>query len=130
MVGPYWITQNWFPVLLGMLVDRPLLMTASLNISVYPLNNTSPSASQVKTSSGLHILSNIDLQNVSKTTQYILLSIWSKSTRGRYNSVLQQWHDFCGKEETNYLLPDVTSVLNWLSSFMKRLSIQPCYSSM
>ena len=84
-------------------------------VSPYPPNSTSPSASQVKTSSGSHIWGNIDSQNVSRTTQYILLSSWRKSTRGRYNSVLQQWHDFCGREETNYLLPDVTSVLKFFT---------------
>ena len=89
-------------------------------VSPYPPNNTSPSASQVKTSSGSHIWGNIESQNVSKTTQYILLSSWRKSTRGRYNSVLQQWHDFCGREETNYLLPDVTSVLKFFTELYEK----------
>ena len=89
-------------------------------VSPYPPNNTSPSASQVKTSSGSHIWGNIDSQNVSRTTQYILLSSWRKSTRGRYNSVLQQWHDFCGREETNYLLPDVTSVLKFFTELYEK----------
>ena len=92
VVVPYWTTQSWFPVLLGMLVDHPLLMTASLNILHHPTHP--PSASQVKASSGSLIWGNIEPKNVSTTTQYILLSSWRKSTRGRYNTVLQQWHDF------------------------------------
>ena len=36
VVVPYWTTQNWFPVLLGMLVDHPLIITASLNILYLP----------------------------------------------------------------------------------------------
>ena len=40
-------------------------------VSLYPPNNTSPSTSQVKTSSGSHIWGNIDSQNVSITTQDI-----------------------------------------------------------
>ena len=39
---PYWTTQNWFPVLLGMLVDHPLIMTASLNIMYLPTHPTTP----------------------------------------------------------------------------------------
>ena len=89
-------------------------------VSPYPPNNTSPSASQVKTSSGSHIWGNINSQNVSTTTQYILRSSWRKSTRGRYNSVVQQWHDFCGREETNYLLPDVTSVLKFFTELYEK----------
>ena len=50
---------------------------------------------------------------MSTATQYILLSSWRESTRGRYNTVLQQWHDFCGREKTNYFLPDVTTVLKF-----------------
>ena len=89
-------------------------------ISPYPPNNTSPSASKVKTSSGPHIWGNINSQNVSTTTQYILLSSWRKSTRGRYNSVLRQWHDFCGREETNYLLPDVITVLKFFTALYEK----------
>ena len=89
-------------------------------VSPYPPNNTSPSASQVKTSSGSHIWGNMDSQNVSRTTQYILLPSWRKSTRGRYNSVLQQWHDFCGREETNCFLPDVTSVLKFFTELFEK----------
>ena len=91
-----------------MLVDHPLIMIAS------------PSASQVKASSGSHIWGNIEPENVSTTTQYILLSSWRKSTRGRYNTVLQQWHDFCGREQTNYLLPNVTSVLKFFAELYEK----------
>ena len=91
-----------------MLVDHPLIMIAS------------PSASQVKASSGSHIWGNIEPQDVSTTTQYILLSSWRKSTRGRYNTVLQQWHDFCGREQTNYLLPDMTSVLKFFTEIYEK----------
>ena len=33
---PFWITQNRFPVLLGMLVDHPLIMTALLKNLYFP----------------------------------------------------------------------------------------------
>ena len=119
VVVPYWTTENWFLVLLGMLVIHPLIMTASLNIYL-PTHPTTPSASQVKTSSGLHIWGNIDSQNVSTTTQYILLSSWRISTRRRYNSALQQWHDSCGREETKYLRPDVTSFPKFFSKLYEK----------
>ena len=102
---------------------RPPSNNASLIehiVSPYPPNNTSPSASQVKTSSGSHIWGNIDSQNVSRTTQYILLSSWRKSTRERYNSVLQQWHDFFGREETNYLQLFSMSVLKFFTELYEK----------
>ena len=34
--------------------------------------------------------------------------------------MLQQWHDFCGSEETNYLLPDVISVLKFFTEFYEK----------
>ena len=88
-------------------------------VSPYPPNNTSPSEPQAKASSDSHIWGNFE-SNVSTTTQYILLSSYRKSTRGRYNSVLQQCHDFCGREETNYLLPDVTSVLKFFTKLYEK----------
>ena len=42
VVVRYWTTQNWFQVLLGMLVDHPLIMTASLNILYLPTHPTTP----------------------------------------------------------------------------------------
>ena len=98
-------------------------MAASLNILYLPTHPTTPqppSASQVKASIGSHIWGNINSQNVSATAKYILLSSWRKSTRERYNSVLQQWHDFCGREETNYLLPDVISVLKCFTKLYEK----------
>ena len=54
-------------------------------VSPYPPNITSPSASQVQVSSSSHIWGNIEPQNVSTTTQYILLSSWGKPTRAGAN---------------------------------------------
>ena len=34
--------------------------------------------------------------------------------------MLQQWHDFCGREETNYLLPDVTLVLKFFTELYEK----------
>ena len=42
VVVPYWATQNWFLVLLGMLVDHPLIMTTSLDILYLPTHQTTP----------------------------------------------------------------------------------------
>ena len=121
VVVPYWITQNWFPVLWGMLVDHPLIMTASLNILYLPYQPTTHHPLHPKLKLLLAHISGVTLsQNVSKTTQYILLSSWRKSIRGRYNSVLQQWRDFCGMEGTNYLLPDVTSVLKFFTELYEK----------
>ena len=42
VVVSYWTTQNWFPVHLGMLVDYPVIMTASFNILHLPTYPTTP----------------------------------------------------------------------------------------
>ena len=42
VVVPYCTTHNWFPVLLGILVDHALIMTASLNILYLPTHPTTP----------------------------------------------------------------------------------------
>ena len=42
VVVPYWTTQNWFSILLGMLVDHPLIMSASLNILYLPTHPAIP----------------------------------------------------------------------------------------
>ena len=89
-------------------------------VSPYPPKSTSPSASEVKTSSGSHIWGNVDSQSISTAAKFILLSSWRKSTRERYNSVLQQWHDFFGREETNYLQLFSTSVLKFFTELYEK----------
>ena len=42
VVVPYWVTQDWFPVLLGMLVDHSLIMIASLDLLYLPTHQTIP----------------------------------------------------------------------------------------
>ena len=48
--------------------------------------------------------------------------------------MLQQWHDFCGREQTNYLLPDVTSVLKFFTELYEKScqysSITPAHSAL
>ena len=34
--------------------------------------------------------------------------------------VLQQWHDFCGRKETNFLIPDVTLVLKFFTELYEK----------
>ena len=122
VVVPFWTLHSCFPVLLAVLVDHLLMMAASLNmpVSSYPPNDTSPSASQVKASSGSYIWENIESQNVSITAQYILLSSWRKSTRGWYNTLLQQWHDFCGENKPIICYRMWPKFWNISPSFMKK----------
>ena len=42
VVVPYWTTQNWFPVVLEMLLDHPLIITVLLNIMYFPTHPTTP----------------------------------------------------------------------------------------
>ena len=65
-------------------------------------------------------MENKESQNISTTTQHMLLSSWKKSIKGRYNSELQQWLDFCEREETNYLPPDMTLVLKFFTEHYKK----------
>ena len=112
----YWITQNWFPLLLEMLVDQPLTMTASLNIFYLPIHPTTPHPLHL--SSGSHIWGNIKSQNVSTTIYSLVPS--EKINQGKIQLSVEQWHDFCGREETNYLLSDVTSVLKCFTEFYEK----------
>ena len=120
MVVPYWTTQNRFPVLLGMLVDHPLIMTASLNILYLLTHPTTPHPLNPKLKLLVTHISGETSSQMFLQQHNIFLPSYRKSTRGRYNSVLQQCHDFCGREETNYLLPDVTSVLKFFTMLYEK----------
>ena len=105
-------------------------MTASLNILYLPTHPTTPHLLHPKLKllvthiSGKVLSHKLFLQQHNIFSIYVLLE---KINLGkRYNTVLQQWFDFCGREQTSYLLPDVTSVLK----FFTRLHEKGCqYSS-
>ena len=110
---PYWTTQNLFPVLLGMLVDHPLIMTVSLNILYLPTHPTTPHPLHPKLKLLVaHISGVTSIHKMFLELHNIYSCPLGENQPGEDNSVLQQWHYFCGREETNYLLPDVTSVVS------------------
>ena len=121
VVVPYWTTQTWFPVFLAMLVDHPLIMTASLNILYFPVHP--------KTSHPLHPKLKLLVAHISVVTlthkmflqqQNIYSCLLEEFQPGEDTTVLQQWHDFHGREETNYLLPDVTSELKFFTELYEK----------
>ena len=121
VVVPYWTTQIWFPVFLAMLVDHPLIMTASLNILYFPVHP--------KTSRPLHPKLKLLVAHISVVTlthkmflqqQNIYSCLLEEFQPGEDTTVLQQWHDFHGREETNYLLPDVTSELKFFTELYEK----------
>ena len=98
-----------------MLVDHPLIMIASaknLYLPTRPKTHHS-STSHVEASGSSHIRRIIESQNVSTASQYIPLSPWRKLTTERYTIVLEQWHDFCEREQAIHLLTNMNSALNF-----------------
>ena len=115
-------TLNWFPVILGMLVDHPLIMKASLNILYLPTHPITPHPLHPRLKLLVVHISGVTSIHKMFLQQHNIYSgpLGENQPRERYNSVVQQWHDFCGREETNYLLPDRTSVLKFFTELYEK----------
>ena len=114
-------TLNWFPVILGMLVDHPLIMKASLNILYLPTHPITPHPLHPRLKLlVVHISGVTSIHKMFLQQHNIYSGPLGENQPGKDITQWCKWHDFCGREETKYLLPDRTSVLKFFTELYEK----------
>ena len=115
MIIPLWNTQFWFPMMVSLLQDFPVIVPP--NILALPFNQDQqhPLYSKINETAGSSFISkSLRNLNISPEITDVILESWRQTTRSRYESVLRRWHSFAISRNENPYSPDVTAVLAFL----------------
>ena len=91
IIAPYWPTQIWFPSLMEILTDNPILIPVNASSS----RKTSSIGKEADTHCLSSIRENFRSRGLSETSTRILMASWKYSTKKQYHSYIKKWFIYC-----------------------------------
>ena len=110
LVAPVWPAQTWYPLLLHLGTDLPLLFptqTGDERQSVSPSGQ--PTTGWMET-----IRQRYDTADISEATRNLLLAAWRKNTTSTYASAWSKWVGWCDRRQVNPLSAPLSLILEFL----------------
>ena len=113
IVVSLWQTQAWFPQLVHMLVEPPILQAGDsgaiteLRLLAHG-QNTSTNRVQ-----GLRM--RFKAEGISEEAIHLILASWRDKTTSNYNSSCKKWQSWCSATNTNPFAVDLREVLGFLA---------------
>jgi len=103
LIAPVWESQVWYPTLLSMLVDYPILLPTHSDLLTDHFRPASPISDGRSTS-----VSRMDIiwrgyspEGISGEAAELLLSGWSKGTNTAYQSTWKKWISWCMQRQVD-----------------------------
>ena len=115
MIIPLRNTQFWFPMMVSLLQDFPVILPP--NILALPFNQDQqhPLYSKINETAGSSFISkSLRHPNIPPEITDVILELWRPTTTSRYESVLRRWYSFAISRNENPYSPEVTAVLAFL----------------
>ena len=115
MIIPLWNTQFWFPMMVSLLQDFPVILPP--NILALPFNQDQqhPLYSKINETAGSSFISkSLRHPNIPPEITDVVLEPWRPITRSIYESARRRWHSFAISRNENPYSPNVTTVLEFL----------------
>ncbi len=109
LVAPFWVGAPWFPDLLDLLCEQPMMLPKwediFLPVGVHtevPLNN--PTWKSLQT------------QKIKAAAADLIQDAWRASTKARYNSQWRQWVAWCITQHIDSNKPLIENFVNFLAA--------------
>ena len=121
LVAPTWSTQPWYPTLLELTIEPPLILPRSVSSDGSIRSNTSSTEEGSTGASRLEGLRRLHLKGgVSKRASDLMLAGWSKGTNSTYQSSWSKWNSWCVTRELNPFSTDVQFFLDFLAELFEQ----------
>ena len=115
MVVPLWPTQPWFPVLLHLLVDQPLVLPTSSQLLYQAHTNAPhPLGLQLKLMACKVSGRVLDREIFRKQLPTFIMQSWTGTTQKQYKHYIELWSSFCCGQQTDPYDPPVGKFLDFL----------------
>ena len=120
---PWWVTQFWFPMMVPLLQDFPVVLPP--NVLTLPSDKGLQHPLYTKTAGSSFIGEAFRYTELPSKVTKVILELWRPSTRSRYESVLKRWHRYAISRNEDPYSPDVNTVL----TFMHGMYLNGCFYS-
>ena len=115
LVAPVWKSQIWYPTLLGMVIQEPLLLPASPEL-IQPTHRVNkPDISPTLAAWG-YLRQRFRTQNLSVGVSRLLLSSWRQKTAKSYDSLFNKWVRWCNERNSDPVSGDINEVIIFLAA--------------
>ncbi|VDI66622.1 Hypothetical predicted protein [Mytilus galloprovincialis] len=121
VIAPFWQTQTWFPRLMQLLTDNPIVLPKNKKILNLPHDPQSvhPLHKKMKLIACPSVRSSFRERGFSKETTHILMSSWKSSTKKQYQVYIRKWFKYCNKKQINCFQISVGTVLEFFTTLFK-----------
>ena len=101
MIIPYWKSQYWFPVIMDLLTDLPIILPVSQNVLQLPFDRIKIHPLYPKlTLLGVNLSAKqIGMHELPEQTANIILDSRRTATKTKYESILNRWAAYCTKRK-------------------------------
>ena len=110
IVVPLWQTQAWFPQLMEMLIEAPILLPHKLGI-VEP----SPNCDCLVMDRVPGLRMHFKAEGISEEAISLILALWRSKTESNYDSAWKKWQTWCSSSESNPFAAGLPKVLGFLA---------------
>ena len=111
LVAPNWQAQPWWPLLLSLLVEQPVLIPSMRHLL------KDPAVPQTTLSRASHIRVQYQAMGISENVTKILLSAYRPSTRRTYKSAWGGWSRRCDKRKVDPFSAPIADILLYLTEY-------------
>ena len=104
-----------------MLIAAPLVLPKGPgSVITTSLEKASPSEEKKDYGGISAVWKSIKSTGISEHSCKLIMSSWRSGTRKQYGTYIQQWIEFCDKQESDFLHPSVGKVLDFLTMLYKK----------
>lgn len=112
LITPAWQTQSWYPQLLHLSVQKPILLPISIDILTNPQREYHP----LSQNSGLDgFREKLQAERISQKTASLITASRRRGKTSHYESVWCKWSGWCDRKQVDPFRSTVNSVLEFLS---------------
>jgi len=121
LVTPIWQAQAWYPLLLQMSIEDPVLIPNELQHSPVSIERDTPPNSKpnVEISRVEGLRRSFITIGISEEAKELLLGSWKSGTRSAYDSAWHKWSGWCHTREIDPFSTSVAAVLDFLAWMYK-----------
>ena len=123
LITPVWKSRPWYPVILSLLVDRPLLLPKDSKLLQLPgTDKVHPLCSQKNFSLGCmaSFRKEVSKQGFSEEVSKILQASWRQKTTCQYESAWKAWSRWYDQRQVNPFSTSLNVILEFLAELLHK----------
>ena len=117
LVVPDWATQTWYPLLLGILEQPPIILKRSVELLIiaFTTKHEAPITQEPEISYLSCIRETLQVTGLYMDTIDIIVSSWREGTKSQYQSYAKKWFEFCKTNKCHITSPPLLLAMQFLS---------------